>query len=271
MMAMTAVAVGYLVGSAGSFRLIELLSSCFGIGCIAVSSSLLNQWFEQDTDRRMKRTASRPLVTGTVRPGEVLLVGLVLASAGTTWLWLTANLLTAFLAAMTIAVYVCVYTPLKQVSSLCTAVGAVPGALPPVLGWTAAAGRLDESALALFLLLFAWQFPHFLAIATIHRQDYEDAGLKMLPMAFGRSWAGPVSVVYASVLIPVSLMPWSHGLAGTVFAIVALILGTAYLAVSIRFLMSQSVRRARQLLLCSIIYLPLVLLTMTCEHYYLLR
>ena len=270
-MAMGAVAVGYILGCQGNFQLWAMVSACLGILGVAVSCSLLNQWVEQDTDGRMQRTADRPVPAGRIRPGEVLFFGLATGSLGITWLWLTANVLTAVLAAVTLTVYVCAYTPLKRVSPLCTAIGAAAGALPPVLGWTAAGGRLDAGALALFLLLFAWQFPHFLAIATIYRRDYEQAGLKMLPvLRSGQSCAGIVSVIYAAVLIPVSLMAWDQGLTGPAYSLVAVMGGCVYFVSSVRFMAEQSERRARELLLCSIVYLPTVLLTMTWEHCYLL-
>jgi protoheme IX farnesyltransferase len=270
-MGMVAVAVGYFVGCRGVFSLTELLSACFGIASVAVSCSFLNQWYEQDTDRRMARTADRPVPGGRVRPVEVLAVGLLLMVVGVGWLLVSVNVLTALLAFVTLALYVAVYTPLKRVSSLCTVVGAVSGAMPPVLGWTAAGGSLDGGALALFLLLFTWQFPHFLAIATIYRKDYESAGLRMLPLVRGDSnGAGFVGVAYACVLIPVSLMVWQQDLAGSLYLTVALTGGFVYLVSSIRFLLEQSIVRAKQLVLCSIVYLPTVLLTMTWDHYQLL-
>lgn len=269
-MAMVAVTVGYLIGSRTEFLLAELMSACAGVFAVAVSCTLLNQWYEQDTDQKMARTADRPLAAGRVTSAEVFTVGLILGSLGITWLWLTTNVLTAVLSAVTLAVYVCIYTPMKRVSSFCTTVGAVSGALPPVLGWVAAGGHLDQGALALFLLLFAWQFPHFLAIATIYQDEYSRAGLKMLPQFHDRSMAGFVSVAYACVLIPISLMLWSQGTVGVPYLIVALAGGAAYLVTSIQFLLRQSKDRARAVLICSIIYLPAVLFSMTWDYYRLL-
>lgn len=270
-MGMVAVAVGYCVGCRGAFYLAELASACVGIACVAIACSFLNQWYERDTDLRMARTADRPIPGGRIRPAEVLTVGLLLMSAGLAWLYASVNSLTAVLSFITLALYVVAYTPLKRVSSLCTIVGAISGAMPPVLGWTAAGGSLDGGALALFLLLFTWQFPHFLAIATIYRKDYESAGLKMLPLVRGdRNGAGFVGVAYACVLIPASLMVWQQGLAGNLYLVVALCGGVVYLVSSVRFLLEQSTERAKQLVLCSIVYLPTVLLTMTWDHYRLL-
>jgi len=269
-MAMVAVAVGYCLGSRDGVSLLPLSAACLGILCMAVACSLLNQWLEADSDARMHRTSDRPVPAGRIRPADVLTVGLVFASLGTVWLWLQVNLLTAMLGAITLGLYVCAYTPMKRVSSFCTVIGAVSGALPPVLGWTAAGGALDGGAMALFLLLFVWQFPHFLAIATIHRKDYESAGLKMLPMISGRSCAGLVSVAYACALIPISLLIRDQGLVGAAYPLVAITGGIVYLISSFRFLLDGSVQKARELLLCSIIYLPVVLLTMTWDHYRLL-
>lgn len=270
-MGMVAVAVGYCVGCRHAFYLTDLVSACVGIASVAIACSFLNQWYEQDTDQRMARTADRPIPGGRVRGSEVLVVGLLLTLIGLGWLYVAVNPLTSLLSFVTLALYVAVYTPLKRVSSLCTVVGAVSGAMPPVLGWTAAGGSLDGGALALFLLLFAWQFPHFLAIATIYRKDYESAGLRMLPLVRGdRNGAGFVGVAYACVLIPASLMVWQQGLAGNLYLVVALTGGVVYLVSSVRFLLEQSTVRAKQLVLCSIVYLPTVLLTMTWDHYRLL-
>ena len=266
-MAMSAVAVGYILGGRGTFQAWEMASACLGIFVVAVSCSLLNQCIEKDTDARMERTADRPVATGRVRLGEALAAGLVTGLLGITWLWLTVNVLTAGLAAATLAVYVCAYTPMKRKSPCCTTIGAFAGALPPVLGWTAAGSPLDAGALALFLLLFVWQFPHFLAIATIYRRDYERAGLKMLPvLSSGRSCAGLISVISAAVLIPFSLLAWHQGLTGDSYVLVAALAGSMYLLCSVRFVLEQSRRRAHELFLCSIVYLPTVLLTMIWEH-----
>jgi len=270
MMAMASVAMGYALGSRSAVDYTQLASACFGIFCVAVACSLINQWMEQDTDRLMARTAGRPLVAGSLRPVEVFRVGLILSSLGITWLWLNVNVLTSVLAAVTLALYVCVYTPLKRVTCLCTTVGAVAGAFPPVLGWVAAGGTLDQNAWFLFLMLFAWQFPHFLAIATIYRDDYEQAGLKMLPVIGHRNLAGYLSVIYACALIPISLLAWSQDLAGLPYVVVAMAGGLFYLLASIRFLLEQSQTRARTLLVCSIVYLPVVLLVLTWDHFRLL-
>ena len=270
-MAMFTVAIGYYLGCRGEFHVGQLLDACFGIVCVAVSCSFLNQWVERDVDRAMLRTADRPLPAGRISGREVLIVGVAAGLLGALWLAVNVNALTCVLSLVTLASYVSAYTPLKRVSFLCTQIGAVAGALPPILGWCAAGGELDEGALALFLLMFCWQFPHLLAIATIYREDYEAAGLKMLPLRQdGRSLAGEVGVAYACVLIPVSLMANAQGLVGGLALSCVLLGGFAYLVSAGRFWRESSVRRARELLLCSIVYLPTVLLSMAVDHYRLL-
>ncbi|MGH7201934.1 MAG: heme o synthase, partial [Planctomycetaceae bacterium] len=182
-MVLMTVSVGYVVGSRGRWDLVPLLHTLLGVGLVAAASSALNQFLERDTDRRMPRTAERPLPAGRLLAAEVLLLGLVAGTAGCVYLAVMVNPLTAALTGATLLLYVAAYTPLKRVTSLCTAIGAVPGALPPVLGWTAAGGAIDGGALSLFGILFLWQFPHFLAIAHLYRGQYADAGLKMLPTA----------------------------------------------------------------------------------------
>ena len=184
---------------------------------------------------------------------------------------LSVNVTTALLALGTLLLYVAVYTPLKRRTSLCTAVGAIPGAMPPVLGWVAAGGALDAGAFALFATLFVWQFPHFLAIAWLYRQQYASAGLRMLPQAEPRPRVtGWLCVAYALVLIPVSLLLKDAAVAGHLFALIALVLGLGYVAFSVRFLRDESVRTARQLLWFSLVYLPTLLLVLTWDHWRLL-
>ena len=270
-MAMFTVAIGYFLGCRGDFLFLQLCDACFGIFCVAISCSFLNQWIERDVDHAMLRTSDRPLPAGRIAAAEVLIVGVSAGLLGALWLAINVNVLTCVLSLVTLASYVSAYTPLKRVSFLCTQIGAVAGALPPVLGWCAAGGALDEGALALFLLMFCWQFPHLLAIATIYRADYESAGLKMLPLRHDRrSLAGEVGVAYACVLIPVSLMANAQGLVGGLALSCVLLGGFAYLVSAIRFWRDGSVRRARELLLCSIVYLPTVLLSMAVDHYRLL-
>lgn len=269
-MVLAVVSVGYAVGCRGDFEGARLLDALLGIGTIAAGCSVLNQWLERRTDARMRRTARRPLPDGRVSPAEAVTLGAGLAVFGAIWLVLHVNLLTAWLTLATLVAYVGIYTPLKRWTSLCTAIGAVPGAMPPVLGWTAAGGSLDGMALALFGILFLWQFPHFLAIAWIYRDDYEQAGLRMLPRLQTPRVVGALAVGYALVLIPVSLLPQQLGLAGSLYFWTAALLGAAYLKASITFARDESRLTARRLLWTSLVYLPLLLAVLSLDHWRLL-
>lgn len=276
LMVLITVAVGYAVGSAGDWRFVPLLHALTGIGLVAAGSSALNQLLEQRTDALMHRTADRPLPSGRLAPVEVLVFGLATGIAGGLYLAICVNLLTAGLALATLLLYTAVYTPLKRVTALCTAVGAVPGALPPVLGWTAAGGTLDSGAFALFAILFLWQFPHFLAIAWLYREQYARAGLRMLPAARpARSVTGFMAVAYAAALLPASLLPsrlaTADSLAGDGYTLAAIVLGLGYLACALRFMLSESPRTARGLLWSSLVYLPVLLLALTWNHFSLLQ
>ena len=271
-MALVTVSVGYLLGSAGVWRGTPFAHAMFGIALVAAGSSIFNQLMERTTDSRMERTADRPLPSGRITPYEAMALGLLCSAAGTVWLLINVNLLTAILGLATLLLYVGVYTPLKQRSSLCTAIGAVPGALPPVLGWTAAGGTLDWSAFSLFALLFLWQFPHFLAIAWIYRDDYSRAGLKMLPESEGGvRLVGGFAVAYALALLPVSLLPSELALAGTGYAMAAVVLGAGYLVCAVLFARNETTKTARRLLLSSLIYLPTLLLILCWDHVQLLN
>ena len=270
-MVLVVVSVGYAVGCEGAFDVEALLSALLGIGSIATGCGVLNQWLEKDTDAQMRRTAQRPLPAGRVTATETLLYGTGLAVFGAAWLFVSVNALTALLTLATLVAYVGIYTPLKRWTSLCTTIGAIPGAMPPVLGWTAAGRELDAGALALFGILFLWQFPHFFAIAWIYREDYEGAGLRMLPRRRDSRLVGGLAVAYALVLIPVSLVPRQLGLAGDAYFWIALALGGVYLLASVRFLEYESRSTARRLLLTSLIYLPALLAGLTIDHWRLLR
>lgn len=271
-MAMITVAVGFALGSTGAVDFALLGHAALGIGLVAASSSMLNQLLEQETDAQMLRTAQRPLPSGRLPSWEVAIVGIACGVFGCVQLAWNVNLLTAALALATLLLYVVLYTPLKKRTSLCTTVGAIPGALPPVLGWVAAGGGLNSGALALFAILFLWQFPHFLAIAWLYREDYEAAGLRMLPGVRPRSRiVGVMAVAYAIVLIPVSLLPTQIGLAGAGYFLSAVVLGAGYLFCAVRFLRNETVATARRLIWSSLIYLPLLLAALTWNHFELLR
>ena len=266
-MALLTVSLGFLLAGSGPGGLVTLLHTLFGVGLVAAASGALNQLVERKTDARMIRTANRPLPSGRLSPAEALAFGLLTGAVGTAYLATFVNLLTAALAAATLVLYVLAYTPLKRVTSLCTVVGAVPGAMPPLLGWTAAGGGLTAGAVALFVIMFLWQFPHLLAIAWLYRQQYADAGLHMLPGRFPRKrLTGLLATGYAAVLLPVSLLPYYVGIAGIGYAAAAVVLAAGYGLCSVLFFWDESVRTARRLLWSSLLYLPLLLAVLTVDH-----
>ncbi len=226
----------------------------------AAGGSALNQVLERDTDRRMLRTCERPIAAGRIRVRDAILFGSALGGAGVLGLALRFNLLAALLACATLFAYVAVYTPLKRVSTLNTIVGALPGASPPLLGYVALAGGAGRWAWALFAVIFVWQFPHFLAIAWLYREDYARAGLRMLPsVPGGLGVASRAALVYALVLVPVALVPAACGDAGRVYGIGALAASVLYAAAALRFAWKENARNARLVLYVSLLYLPLVL------------
>ena len=236
-----------------------LLHTLVGTALVAAGAAALNQVWERDTDRLMRRTSARPLPSGRLRIAEGVFFGTLLSIAGIAELAIAVNPLSAAVAALTFASYVFVYTPMKPRSSLSTLVGAVPGALPPVIGWVAVTGSLTLPALVLFGIQFFWQMPHFLAIAWMHRHDYAMAGIPLLPVMEpnGRR-TGQQALLYAAALWPVSLLPAVVGLAGTPYSLVATALGFAFIAQAVLFARHRSMLTARRLFLISIIYLPLL-------------
>ena len=247
-----------------------LLDTLIGIGLVSAGSGALNQALERSTDALMHRTADRPLPSGRVSLPIGILAGIGALALGGWWLMMQTNPLTLALALLTAFTYVAIYTPLKRVTTLATFLGAFPGAMGPMLGWTAARGRIEWPAVALFAILFVWQFPHFMAIAWMYREDYGRAGIRMLPVVQpdGLSTVAE-AIFYAVVMIPVSLLPWWLGVASAVYAIAAAALGLVYLAYTIRFARilrttDAAVSRmlARDLLKVSVIYLPLLLTTL---------
>jgi heme o synthase len=259
-------AFGFLLagGAAVSWRLAAVL---LGTGLVASGASVLNQYWERGPDSRMRRTAGRPLPAGRIDPDLALLFGVALAVAGLLELALAVGALTAALGAAALAGYVFVYTPLKKLSSLATVVGAVPGALPPMMGWCAARGEIDLAAWALFGILFFWQMPHFLAIAWLCREDYARGGFPMLPVLDpSGAWTGRQSVLYGAALVPVSLLPSLLGLAGRVYFAGALALGVAYLGFCLAFARRRSTSGARRLMLASLLYLPSVVAAMLLDR-----
>lgn len=259
MVAITA-AVGFYVASAGAFDWKVFLHMVGGTLLSSAGAAAFNMLLERRLDAKMDRTKSRPLAAGRMAPAEAAVFGSLLCVVGLVWLALGANLLTAALSAATMFSYLALYTPLKTRSSVCTLVGAIPGALPPVMGWAAARGSVDMGAGVLFLILFFWQLPHFLALAWMYREDYARGGFPMLPVEepTGAS-TGRQVVLQTLALIVVSLLPFGFGLAGEGYLVAALILGTAFLGFGVAFAAERSRDRASRLFLASITYLPLLL------------
>ncbi len=256
MSAVTAL-TAFLLGSAAPPDLRRLLQTVIGTLLVAAGAGALNMVLEIDVDGRMRRTEHRPLPARRLRPGEALLFGTFLAAAGILYLAWAVNFLTAFLAALTLSVYIYLYTPLKKVTALCTAVGAVAGALPPVMGWAAARGRLGPEAWTLFAILFFWQFPHFLALAWMYKDDYARAGLSMLPVIEpdGESTARKMAL-NSFALWGVSLLPGLLGMTGSFYFWTALSLGACLTLLSLSFFWERSRQRARQVFLASVLYIP---------------
>ncbi len=244
-----------------------LLDTLVGIGLVSAGASALNQALERTTDALMVRTAQRPLAAGRFPLAFGIMAGLGALGLGAYWLMVHTNLLTVSLALLTAFTYVAIYTPLKRVTSLATFIGAFPGAMGPLLGWTAARGRIEWQGVALFAILFVWQFPHFMAIAWLYRDDYARAGIRMLPVVQPDGWSTVVEALfYAVLMIPVSLAPWRLGMTGVAYAVLASVLGLFYLAYTIRFARivrapgaAESRMLARDLLKVSVIYLPLLM------------
>ncbi len=252
-------AAGFVLGSKGATNYVTLTHAMIGIALLSSGIATLNQFMERDLDGLMRRTADRPLPSGRLFPFEALWFGVALTAMAETYLAVFVNVLTALLGLTVIAGYLLVYTPLKTRTSLSTAVGAFPGAMPPLMGWTAARGEIDVAAWVLFAILFLWQFPHFLAIAWMYREDYGRAGIRMLPVVEpdGRV-TGQQIIAYALMLLPVSLLPTLLGISGRIYFVAAAVLGLLFLASSIRAALSKSNQHARQLLLASVLYLPLL-------------
>jgi len=265
-MAVVAVAVGFALARETAWNWPVFFLSLVGVGLGAIASSVLNQCLEVESDRKMPRTAGRPLPSGQIAPAEAWAYGLGCSLLSTSILLVYVNPLTAVLTLLTTLAYVAVYTPLKRHSPLCTVLGAIPGAMPPVLGWTAAGQPLNWPALTLFILLFVWQFPHFLAIAWIYQDQYRGAGLKMLPADGHPRTVGLIAVGYAAVLVPCSLLLHWWGLAGDVYAVTALALGAWYFLDTVRFAQDPRTASARRLLKTSLVYLPTVLIVLTADH-----
>ncbi|HAO78460.1 MAG TPA: protoheme IX farnesyltransferase [Verrucomicrobia subdivision 3 bacterium] len=252
--------VGFYLGERGAVNFLQMFHALFGTALVASGAAALNQLLEREYDAKMRRTASRPLPSGRLQPATVAIFGGVCSVAGLIYLALLVNLLTSVLGAVTLVSYLFIYTPLKRVTWTNTLVGAIPGALPPLMGWTAARNELGGEGWALFAILAFWQLPHFFAIAWMYRDDYAKAGFIMLPnVDADGSRTGQQAVVNTVALFAASLCPFFFKMAGTTYLVAAILLGAGFLFYAVQFSRQLTIVRARQLFLASIIYLPLLL------------
>ena len=252
--------VGFYLGWQGEMNFILMFHALFGTALLASGAAALNQFLEREYDAKMRRTATRPLPSGRLQPSTVMLVGGVGCVAGLICLALFVNLLTSVLGAVTLVSYLFIYTPMKRVSWLNTLVGAVPGALPPLMGWTAARNELSGEGWALFAILAFWQIPHFMAIAWMYRDEYARAGFVMLPAIDPTGTRTAQQAIGNTLaLLLASLCPFAFGLTGKIYLLAALVLGLGFLGCAIQFSRQMTLTRARQLFFASIIYLPLLI------------
>jgi protoheme IX farnesyltransferase len=252
-------AVGYCYGILGSFNILVLFHVLLGTALMAGGSATLNQWYERDIDGKMNRTRKRPIPAGSVSAKHALVFGSALSVVGVFELLIFVNPLAAFLGLLTSVGYLCAYTPLKTLSPVCTTVGALPGAMPPLIGFAAARNHLTIEAWVLFAILFLWQFPHFHAIAWIYREDYRRAGIKMLAVVRPHGIGLTLEILAALVLLlPFTLAPTVLHMAGNIYFVTALILDLAFLFFGFQLCVRRTVERARMLLLASVIYVPIL-------------
>ena len=256
-------AVGYYLGAESPIDSLSLFHVVFGTAAAAAGASALNQWWERRLDALMNRTKQRPVPAGRMRPAEALSLGIGLSIFGVVYLALASNALSAVLAAITIAIYIFGYTPLKRTSTANTAVGAVPGAIPPIIGWAAARGALDGGAWSLFVIMVLWQLPHFFAIAWMYREDYSRAGFQMISIddRTGERSASQ-SVFFCILLLIIGALPAFLDVVKMSYLPFELALGGAFVAVAMRFLRLRTIAAARALFIASIVYLPLLLIAL---------
>jgi len=259
--------VGFVMGSRGPVSFSRLAVALAGTALVAAGASALNMLLERRTDALMLRTRNRPVAAGRLRPVEALAFGLALTAAGLMVLYFGAGPLAALVALATWASYLFAYTPLKTRTSLSTLIGAIPGALPPVIGWAAATGTISTGAIVLFGIVFLWQMPHFLAIAWLYRDDYRQARIPLLPVLEpdGRR-TGQQALLYAAALWPVSVLPAAIGLADMPYIVLATLLGAGLIALSAMFARARTTLTARRLFLYSIIYLPLLWIALVLDR-----
>lgn len=252
--------VGFYLGYRGPVNYLLMLHTLLGTALVASGASALNQFIEREHDAKMRRTRNRPLPSGRLQPATVMLFGGVCGCAGLLYLALAVNLITSVIGAISLLSYVFIYTPLKRVTWLNTAIGAVPGGLPALMGWTAARGELSREGWALFAILAFWQLPHFLAIAWLYREEYQNAGFKMLPgIDPSGHRTGRQAISHTLGLLPVSLCPFLFHVTGPIYLAGALVLGLAFIWFAVQFARQLTIPRARQLFFVSILYLPLLL------------
>jgi protoheme IX farnesyltransferase len=258
---------GFYLGSTGPLDWVLMLHTLFATMLVAGGTAALNQYIERDMDAVMRRTAARPLPSGTLATRDVVIFGVLTIIAGTLWLLLAVNAIAALVALATTVLYLCAYTPLKTRTPLATAVGAIPGALPPLIGWAAARGSLSVGGWVLFAILFFWQFPHFMAIAWMYREDYARAGIKMLPVVDpkGNSTFRQI-VVTSAVLVWVSALPTVIGMTGISYFFAALVLGMALLQVSLWANRSRTNARAKWLMHATVAHIPILLCWMIADR-----
>ena len=252
--------VGFYLGWQGAMNFLLMFHALFGTALVASGASALNQLLEREHDAKMRRTATRPLPSGRLQPTTVMLVGGICCVTGLVYLACFVNLLTSVLGAVTLVSYLFIYTPLKRVTWVNTLVGAIPGALPPLMGWTAARNELSGEGWALFAILAFWQIPHFMAIAWMYRDEYAKAGFIMLPnVDADGSRTAQQTIGNTLALLLASLCPFAFGLTGKIYLVAALVLGLGFLWCAIQFARQMTLPRAKQLFFASIIYLPLLI------------
>lgn len=259
--------VGYFFGAVKGGSLWAFVHTMIGTALMASGTAALNQWYERDVDKLMLRTRGRPLPSGQLKPAHALIFGIGVSFIGFVELGLGANALAGLAGLFTLSSYLLLYTPLKKRSPICTAVGAIPGAMPPLIGYAGASGHITWEAMALFAILFVWQFPHFYAIAWMYREDYARGGIRMLPVMRpdGVSTARQI-VICSLLLIPVSLIPSYLHMTTVIYCVSAAVLGVAFLYFSLQVFYVRTTRSARHVLLASVTYLPALLSVMLYDH-----
>ena len=259
-------AAGFYLASSGRLDLLLLIHALVGTAFLSGGAAVLNQFIEREADGKMNRTCRRPLPSGRVSENDAVIAGGLLIVGGSLYLAFLTNILAAFLGCFASVVYLFVYTPLKMKTPMCTTVGAIPGAIPPLIGWAAASGQLDGNAFLLFAIIFAWQFPHFLAISWVHKEDYKRAGFAMLSSRDpdGRR-TGQRILIFTVILLGLSVVPVASGLTGLLYLVGSLVLGSVLLWFGFEAAVARTKTAARHVLLASVAYLPLLLMLMVID------